>query len=88
MKPDPAVPDDEVTPSMLIEEMVIHGSPATVTEKLLALRERIGPFGTLLLAALDWSGANAARERRSLALMAEQVLPRLAAAVGKQEAAA
>ncbi|HWA81638.1 MAG TPA: LLM class flavin-dependent oxidoreductase, partial [Acetobacteraceae bacterium] len=87
MKPDPAVPDDAVTPAMLIEEMVIHGSPKTVTEKLLALRERIGPFATLLLAALDWSGANAAREHRSLTLMAEAVLPRLRAVIGAAEAA-
>ncbi len=82
MKPDPAMPDEAVTPATLIEEMVIHGSPATVTEKLLALRERVGPFGTLLLAALDWSGVNAARERRSLTLFADQVLPRLRAAIG------
>ena len=80
MKPDPSVPDAGITPAILIEEMVIHGSPATVVEKLLALRERIGPFGTLLLASLDWSGVNAARERRSLTLFAEQVLPRLSAA--------
>jgi alkanesulfonate monooxygenase SsuD/methylene tetrahydromethanopterin reductase-like flavin-dependent oxidoreductase (luciferase family) len=87
MKPDPVMPDDKVTPATLIEEMVIYGSPATVTAKLLALRERVGPFGTLLLAALDWSGANAERERRSLTLFAEQVLPALSAAVGKAEAA-
>jgi alkanesulfonate monooxygenase SsuD/methylene tetrahydromethanopterin reductase-like flavin-dependent oxidoreductase (luciferase family) len=87
MKPDPALPDDQVTPAMLIEEMVIHGSPATVTEKLLALRERVGPFGTLLLAALDWSGVNAERERRSLTLFAEQVLPNFRAAIGSAEAA-
>lgn len=87
MKPDPAMPEDQVTVPMLIEEMVIHGSPATVTEKLVALRERIGPFGTLLLAALDWSGVNAERERRSLTLFAEQVLPRLRAALGTAVAA-
>lgn len=82
MKPDPAMPDADVTPTMLIEEMVIHGSPATVMEKLLALRDRIGPFGTLLLAALDWSDLNAVYEHRSLMLFADQVLPRLRAALG------
>ena len=87
MKPDPAIPDDRITPEMLIEEMVIHGSPKTVTEKLLALRERIGPFETLLLAALDWSGVNAARERRSLTLLTGEVLPRLRAATASRAAA-
>lgn len=82
MKPDPAMPDDDVTPAHLIEEMVIHGSPKTVAEKVIALRERIGPFGTLLLAALDWSGVNRAREHRSLNLFAEKVLPQLRAATG------
>ncbi|MDA8048983.1 MAG: LLM class flavin-dependent oxidoreductase [Rhodospirillales bacterium] len=87
MKPDPAMADREVTPATLIEEMVVHGSPATVAAKLLALRERIGPFGTLLLAALDWSGVNAARERRSLTLFAERVLPKLRTALGATAAA-
>jgi hypothetical protein len=44
-----------------------------VVEKLLAFREYIGPFGTLLYCGHDWSDARAMR--RSMELMAEHVMP-------------
>ena len=43
--------------------------------KLIALREEAGPFGTLLLSAIDWSGPNAAWERESLSRIALEVMP-------------
>lgn len=77
MKPDPKMPDTDVTVEMLIDQIVIHGSPETVTRKLAGLRERIGPFGTLLMAAMDWSGPNREWERESMRLLAQGVLPAL-----------
>jgi alkanesulfonate monooxygenase SsuD/methylene tetrahydromethanopterin reductase-like flavin-dependent oxidoreductase (luciferase family) len=76
MKNDPSVPDEEFTVESLMESMVIHGSPATVTEKLHALREETGPFGTLLMAMMDGSNGFEAHERESMRLLAQDVLPK------------
>ncbi|MGD9601747.1 MAG: LLM class flavin-dependent oxidoreductase [Gammaproteobacteria bacterium] len=54
---------------------VIHGSPETVARKILALRERVGDFGTLLYAAHDWQDKPAMK--RSMELMATEVMPRV-----------
>ena len=67
--------DDELTVDWAIENIVIAGSPATVAEKLLAVREQIGPFGTIVLTGLDWD--DKALWKRSMALMAKEVMPRL-----------
>ena len=74
LKPDPAMPDKDATPDVLCEADVIYGSPRTVLDKLVAFRERVGPFGTLLMTGLDWSGENEAAERRSMQLLAEEVM--------------
>ena len=63
--------------------MTIFGSPETVLAELIALRREAGPFGTLLLTAVDWAGPNAAWERESLRRLAQEVMPAL-----RQETAA
>jgi alkanesulfonate monooxygenase SsuD/methylene tetrahydromethanopterin reductase-like flavin-dependent oxidoreductase (luciferase family) len=78
MKEDPQIPDSAFTPRMALRSMGIWGSVKTVIEKLVAFREQTGPFGTLLTCAVDWSGRNAERERRSMRLLAEKVLPAFA----------
>jgi hypothetical protein len=50
----------------------------------LAFQEQAGDFGTLLYAGKDW--ADPALGRRSMILMAEQVLPRVNAAMGRRAA--
>ncbi len=77
-KPDPAMPDDAVTLDMVCESLVIHGSPNKVADEILALRQEIGDFGTLLYAGMDWQDRD--RARRSMILMAEKVLPLVNAA--------
>jgi hypothetical protein len=42
------------------------------------LRDRAGPFGSLLMTGVDWGGPNEAWERQSMQLLAEQVMPRFA----------
>jgi alkanesulfonate monooxygenase SsuD/methylene tetrahydromethanopterin reductase-like flavin-dependent oxidoreductase (luciferase family) len=74
-KSRPDMRDDEVTVDMLIDQRVIHGSPKTVLQKLTDLRQTAGPFGTLLLSAVDWTGPNAAWERESLTRLMEEVMP-------------
>jgi alkanesulfonate monooxygenase SsuD/methylene tetrahydromethanopterin reductase-like flavin-dependent oxidoreductase (luciferase family) len=75
IKPRPEMPDDECTPEAIMKECVIHGSPRTVLDKLMALRERVGPFGTLLQIGLDWGGPNEAWERDGMRLLAHEVMP-------------
>ena len=75
IKPRPDMSDEETTPEALMKECVIYGSPRTVLDKLVALRERVGPFGTLLMTGLDWSGPNETWERTSMRLLAQEVMP-------------
>jgi len=71
MDPATATTDD------MIEACVFAGSPATVLDRLVAMREEAGPFGHLLMAGLDWSGPNAAWEAESMRRLAQEVMPRL-----------
>ncbi len=59
---------------------MIAGSPATVAEKLLAVRDQIGPFGTIVLTGLDWD--DKPLWKRSMELMANEVMPKLREATG------
>jgi alkanesulfonate monooxygenase SsuD/methylene tetrahydromethanopterin reductase-like flavin-dependent oxidoreductase (luciferase family) len=71
-------PDDEVTLEHVCDKLVIHGTPDKVADELLAFREQVGEFGTLLYAGKDWLDRDLGR--RSMILLAEKVLPKLAAA--------
>ena len=51
-----------------------------MVDQILAYREEIGDFGTLLYAGHDWTDKDLAR--RSMVLMAEEVMPRVNAAIG------
>jgi len=72
-------PDDSVTLDGALRDLVIAGTVNEVTDQLLAFRESVGDFGTLLYCGIDW--ADAALGRRSLELMAEKVMPALNAAL-------
>jgi alkanesulfonate monooxygenase SsuD/methylene tetrahydromethanopterin reductase-like flavin-dependent oxidoreductase (luciferase family) len=76
IKPHPDMPDDEATVEAITEACVIYGSPKTVLDKLVAFREQVGPFGTLLMTGLDWGGPNEAWERESMRLLAQEVMPK------------
>jgi len=76
IKPRPEMTDEECTPEAIIGECVIHGSPRTVLDRLVALRDRVGPFGTLLQIGLDWGGPNEAWEREGMRLLAQEVMPK------------
>ena len=86
IKPRPEMTDEECTPEAIIKECVIHGSPRTVLDKLVALRERVGPFGTLLQIGLDWGGPNEAWERDGMRLLAHEVMPKFRQHVTAQAA--
>ena len=78
-------PDEEITLDYVMDNCVIHGSVNKVVDELLALREEIGDFGEIVYAGMDWT--DPALGRRSMQLMAEQVMPRVNAAIGKSAAA-
>ena len=63
MKPDPNMPDEEATVEVITEGCMLYGSPKTMLDKLVAFRDEVGPFGTLLMTGLDWGGPNEAWER-------------------------
>jgi alkanesulfonate monooxygenase SsuD/methylene tetrahydromethanopterin reductase-like flavin-dependent oxidoreductase (luciferase family) len=79
-------PDEEITHDHVMEHCVIHGSINKVVDAILALREETGDFGELVYAGMDWVDAELAK--RSMQLMAEEVMPRVNAAIGKSAAAA
>ena len=76
---------DEYTRQDYMRDNLIYGSPETVAEKLLALREEVGPFGTLILGALDFPDVEL--HKNSVRLVAEEVMPRIRSAIGEQAAA-
>ncbi|MFZ9134041.1 MAG: hypothetical protein ACO21B_12625 [Gemmobacter sp.] len=56
-----------------------------VADEVAAFRDEVGDFGTLLYAGHDW--ADPALARRSMVLLAEEVLPRVNARPAMTEAA-
>ena len=78
-------PDDEVTLDFVCEKLIIWGTPDKVADDILALREEVGDFGTLLYAGKDWTDYELGR--KSMILAAEKVLPRVNAALPRAEAA-
>jgi alkanesulfonate monooxygenase SsuD/methylene tetrahydromethanopterin reductase-like flavin-dependent oxidoreductase (luciferase family) len=74
-KPSEAIPDEEVTFPKCVEWMVIHGSPKRVLDQLVALVDEVGYFGTLLLTHKDWD--RPALHKRSMTLLAEEIMPKL-----------
>jgi alkanesulfonate monooxygenase SsuD/methylene tetrahydromethanopterin reductase-like flavin-dependent oxidoreductase (luciferase family) len=74
-------PDDEVTLDSICDKLIIYGTPERVADQLLAFREEVGNFGTLLYAGKDWTDVELSR--RSMTLLAEKVLPKVNAAIGQ-----
>jgi alkanesulfonate monooxygenase SsuD/methylene tetrahydromethanopterin reductase-like flavin-dependent oxidoreductase (luciferase family) len=74
--------DAEITDDYLVERLVICGSVNKVVDDILRLREEVGDFGELVYANMDW--ADPALAKRSIELMATQVMPRVNAAIGQR----
>jgi alkanesulfonate monooxygenase SsuD/methylene tetrahydromethanopterin reductase-like flavin-dependent oxidoreductase (luciferase family) len=74
--------DDEITLDFVMDRCVIHGGVNKVVDQILALRAEIGDFGELVYAGMDW--VDPALAKRSMQLMAEEVMPRVNAAIGHQ----
>jgi alkanesulfonate monooxygenase SsuD/methylene tetrahydromethanopterin reductase-like flavin-dependent oxidoreductase (luciferase family) len=79
-------PDEELSVATIVEQLVIHGTPEQVAEKILAFRDQVGDFGTLLYAGHDWMDKKLAR--RSMELMADKVMPAVNKAITPRTAVA
>ncbi|MEO1020544.1 MAG: LLM class flavin-dependent oxidoreductase, partial [Pseudomonadota bacterium] len=74
-KADPDVADEDITVAHCLETMVIAGSAKTVTDRLGAMVDEIGPFGVLEATFHEWDDEH--MWRRSMELLATDVLPAL-----------
>ena len=75
-KHDPSVLDADVTPDYMSRHNWIIGSPDTVAEKLAAMYQQVGGFGTLLLFTFDYLD-HPQSWRESMRLLAQEVLPKV-----------
>jgi alkanesulfonate monooxygenase SsuD/methylene tetrahydromethanopterin reductase-like flavin-dependent oxidoreductase (luciferase family) len=74
--------DAEITDDYLVDRLVICGSVNKVVDDILRLREQVGDFGELVYANMDW--VDPALAKRSIELMATEVMPRVNAAIGQR----
>ena len=74
-KPTPDMSDEDLNMDYFMEEIVIAGSPETVTRQLLDLREQVGDFGNITLVAHCWDDKE--RWMTTYELFANEVLPAL-----------
>jgi alkanesulfonate monooxygenase SsuD/methylene tetrahydromethanopterin reductase-like flavin-dependent oxidoreductase (luciferase family) len=72
--------DSFVTLDRLLDELVISGTVNEVVDKILALREKAGPFGEIVYAGMDLVDPKLGL--RSMELMANEVMPRVNQALG------
>jgi alkanesulfonate monooxygenase SsuD/methylene tetrahydromethanopterin reductase-like flavin-dependent oxidoreductase (luciferase family) len=70
----------------MLDKLVLWGTPERVADRILALREEAGPFGEIVYANMDWVDERLAR--RSIELMATEVMPRVNAAITGSTASA
>ena len=78
-KTDQSMPDAAITPEYVTDKLVLAGTVNSVVDQILAFREQVGDFGTLVYACHDWMDAKLGR--RSMELMAEKVMPAVNAAI-------
>ena len=80
-KVDQSMPDSAITPEYVTDQLVIAGTVNSVVDQILAFREKVGDFGTLVYACHDWMDPKLGK--RSMGLLAEKVMPLVNAAIAK-----
>ncbi|HVG52570.1 MAG TPA: LLM class flavin-dependent oxidoreductase, partial [Xanthobacteraceae bacterium] len=76
-------PDSEITEDFVLDRLLTWGSVNKVVDEILAFREETGDFGELVYAGMDW--VDPALTKRSMELMATEVMPRVNAALAKSD---
>jgi len=72
--------DRELTDDYMVDRLVLSGTVNNVVDQILKLREEVGDFGELVYAGMDW--VDPALAKRSMELMANEVMPRVNEATG------
>ena len=72
--------DAELTDDYVVERLVMCGTVNKVVDQILEFREEVGDFGELVYAGMDW--VDPKLSRRSMELMATEVMPRVNQAIG------
>ncbi|MFZ9545449.1 MAG: hypothetical protein ACO27O_12685, partial [Hylemonella sp.] len=80
-KTAPNMPDSEITPDYVTQRLVLAGTVNSVVDQILAFREQVGDFGTLVYACHDWQDKQLGQ--RSMELFATEVMPRVNKALGQ-----
>jgi alkanesulfonate monooxygenase SsuD/methylene tetrahydromethanopterin reductase-like flavin-dependent oxidoreductase (luciferase family) len=75
-------PDEQVTLDYVMDNLCIYGTVNKVVDQILSLRDQVGDFGELVYACMDW--VDEKLSRRSMQLMAEEVMPRVNAAISQR----
>jgi alkanesulfonate monooxygenase SsuD/methylene tetrahydromethanopterin reductase-like flavin-dependent oxidoreductase (luciferase family) len=76
LKATPSMPDDEITLKFCLDTMVYSGSPKTVLDRLIDFVDQVGgPFGGILYTFKEWDRPDV--HKKSMRLMAHEVMPRL-----------
>ena len=73
--------DSLLTEDRLLEDLVLKGTVNQVVDQILALREEAGDFGEIVYAGMDL--VDPTLGRRSMELMAHEVMPRVNEALGQ-----
>ena len=73
--------EEAVTVDYILDNIVIAGSVNSVVDQILALYEKTGGFGTLFYVGKNWT--DPLLGRKSMQLMAEKVMPKVKAAIGR-----
>ena len=84
-KADQSMPDSLITPEYVNRKLTLCGTVDSVVDQILAFREEIGEFGTLVYACQDWIDPRLGK--RSMELMAEKVMPAVNAAIASGKTA-
>ena len=79
----PAIEVEAPYVAEMVRKRVIAGTVDQVVKQILELRSSVGPFGTLLYTGHDWMDPPLAR--RSMELMAKEVMPSVNAALQQQK---
>ena len=74
--------DDDLTVDYVLERCVLWGTPDKVADEILALRETVGDFGTLMYAGKDWLDPELGKN--SMRLLAEKTMPIVNSAIGSE----
>lgn len=72
-------PDEEITLDYVLDRLCICGTVNQVVDQILEFHDVVGDFGELVYASMDWKDQTLGK--RSMELMAEEVMPRVNAAL-------